>query len=368
MNNTIRKSIHVFLSYCLICALMAVLSGCGTGTGKTYNPLEGVETRDFRDDTGRTLEIPAEITRIAASGTTAQMVLMAIAPDYLVGLSSSPSTKQMPYFPEEMIYLPTFGQFYGSKSNLNQEALVEAQPQLILDIGDKKASAVSDLGQIQDQTGIPTIYLDGTLPGLANTYRTLGELFGREEEGEALASYIEETLSYAEGIRSQIPESDVKRIYYGTGSSSLNCNASGSSQADVIDIIGAMNAIQVPEKEITNKGGGTTVNLEEIYTVDPDVMIFEKGGQYEDVKENEWSGLTAVQSGQYYEIPNEPYSWMSSPPSVNRVLGIWWLGQLIYPEYYKDYDIVDKAIEYYSLFWHYDLTREEAESMLTNSR
>ena len=38
--------------------------------------------------------------------------------------------------------------------------------------------------------------------------------------------------------------------------------------------------------------------------------------------------LTAVQQGRYYEIPGLPYDWMSSPPAVNRVLGIWWLGNL----------------------------------------
>ena len=76
--------------------------------------------------------------------------------------------------------------------------------------------------------------------------------------------------------------------------------------------------------------------------------------------------LTAVQQGRYYEIPGLPYDWMSSPPSVNRVLGIWWLGNLLYPELY-DYDMVQVAQEYYRLFWHYDLTAEEAERMLSRS-
>ena len=73
-----------------------------------------------------------------------------------------------------------------------------------------------------------------------------------------------------------------------------------------------------------------------------------------------------MQSGKYYEIPGLPYGWMSSPPSVNRVLGIWWLGNLLYPELY-DYDMVQVAREYYGLFWHYDLTEEEARQMLSRS-
>lgn len=51
---------------------------------------------------------------------------------------------------------------------------------------------------------------------------------------------------------------------------------------------------------------------------------------------------------------------------MNRVLGIWWLGNLLYPELY-DYDMVQVAREYYGLFWHYDLTEEEARQMLSCS-
>ena len=70
--------------------------------------------------------------------------------------------------------------------------------------------------------------------------------------------------------------------------------------------------------------------------------------------------------GRYYEIPGLPYDWMSSPPSVNRVLGIWWLGNLLYPQLY-DYDMTAVAQEYYRLFWHYDLSAEEAAGMLSRS-
>ena len=125
-----------------------------------------------------------------------------------------------------------------------------------------------------------------------------------------------------------------------------------------------VNAI-IPE-EVSNRGGGTTVSLEEVYAVQPDVILLSTGGPYDTLTQGEWAGLTAVQNGRYYEIPGLPYDWMSSPPSVNRVLGIWWLGNLLYPELY-DYDMAQVAQEYYRLFWHYDLTEEEARQMLSRS-
>lgn len=354
-----KKTVAILLLPVLCMAIL--LSSCGQ---QTYDPLEGVETTTVQDDYNRDVEVPAEITRIAASGATAQMILMTIAPDMLVGLSSSPSTQQMPYFPEEMWTLPTFGQFYGSKSNLNMEALIDAQPQIVIDLGDRKVGGGSDMQEIQRQTGIPTVFFEGTLESLPDTYRELGKLLGREEKAEELAVFIEETIKMSDENRAKISDDERLTVMYGTGATGLACNAKGSSQADVIEIVGAENAIITDE--VTNRGGGTTVSLEEVYTVQPDVIILAKGGPYEELQSSEWNGLQAVKDGKYYEIPNMPYNWMSSPPSVNRVLGVYWLGKLLYPQYY-DYDMVEKAQEFYRLFWNYDLSEEEALEMLAHS-
>ena len=353
-----KKLIAVFLCLAL---LLPGLSGCG---GTRYDPLEGVETTVFTDDAGRAVTVPARITRIAASGSTAQMILMTLAPDLLVGLASSPSTAQMPYFPKELWTLPTFGQFYGGKANLNMESLIAAEPQLIIDLGDKKEAIAEDMNGIQKQTGIPTIFLEATLETLPAAYRALGALLGREEQAEELAVYIENALAMAAENSARLPLSERKTVLFGTGSTGLACNAEGSVQADVLPLVGAINAIETDE--ISNRNGGTTVNLEEVYVRDPDVIILAAGGPYDTLAQGEWAGLRAVQSGKYYEIPGLPYDWMSSPPSVNRVLGIWWLGNLLYPELY-DYDMVQVAREYYGLFWHYDLTEEEARQMLSRS-
>ncbi len=349
-------------AFLLIFSLTFLTGACSSGP--KYDPLAGVSTTTVKDDYGRDVTIPAEITKIAASGATTQMLLMTLAPDMLVGLTSSPSTLQMPYFPEDMWYLPTFGQFYGSKSSLNYEALIDAQPQLLIDTGDRKLSGFMDMESIQDQTGIPMVFYEATLETTPQTYRTLGKILGREEKAEELAVYIENTVETAKELSAKIADDKRYTVMYGTGSTGLACNAEGSSQADVIDIIGARNAI-IPD-EVTNRGGGTTVSLEEVYKVQPDVILLARGGPYDDLKENEWSELDAVKRNMYFEIPDLPYSWMSSPPSVNRVLGIWWLGNLLYPDLY-DYDMTEKAQEFYKLFWNYDLSREEAEEMLANS-
>ena len=360
-----KKNTTKLILIMMMLATALCFTSCGGGEAD-YDPLEGVKTITFTDDCGREVEIPETITKAAPSGSVAQMVLMTIAPDTLVGLSATPSSDQLEYFPEYTWKLPTFGQFYGSKANLNMEALIAAQPQVIIDIGDKKTSHKSDMDKIQKQTGIPTIFVETTLDKMPDAYRTLGQLLGREEKGNELAAYIEDTVSYAENAARQIPEDKRETVYYGTGVSGLDCNANGSVQADVIDIIGAKNA--VVGTDVSDKGGGTLVNMEQIYNFDPDNIIVTLDGIYDVIAEGDesWAELSAVKNNKYYEIPGLPYCWMSGPPSVNRVLGIWWLGNLVYPEQY-DVDMVEKTQEYYKLFFDYDLSEAKAKEMLADS-
>ena len=77
--------------------------------------------------------------------------------------------------------------------------------------------------------------------------------------------------------------------------------------------------------------------------------------------------MTAVKNGSYYMVPTMPYNWLGNPPSMNMLIGVWWLGNLLYPEYYS-YSMVDKAREIYSLLWGYDLSVKEAETMLERAK
>lgn len=347
---------------CFLCVLLIVslFSGCGTA-GQEAVP---EKTAEFTDSVGRTVTVPAEITRVAASGSVAQMVLFTLAPETLVGLSDGLADEQLPYLPDCIRDLPVFGQFYGSRANLNLEALMEANPQIIIDLGNIKDSIKDDMDMVQVQTGIPTVFLNGELENLPAAYRALGTLLGKEEKAEALAEYIEQTLALAADRAAKIGDSERKTVLFGTGTDGLACNARGSMQADAIELVGAINVVE--PLEATNRNGGTQLDPEQAYAYDPDVILLTKDGPYETIAQSALSELRAVKSGCFYEIPELPYSWMCSPPSVNRVLGIRWLGNLLYPDVF-DYDMVEEAQNFYRLFWGYELSAEEAEAMLSRS-
>lgn len=359
-NRMIRPLIVIGLLLCLLSPLWAQPS---YETAPTT--AEAPQTILFTDSTGREVELPANITRVAPSGPAAQMILYSLAPDSLIGWGTKPSEVQKQYMDEKYWSLPVFGQFYGKSNTLNLEALIEADPQVIIDLGDKKASHKEDMTGVQEQTGIPTIFIEANLNTFPDAYRKLGKLLGKEEKAEQIAQYIERTVAMAKENAAKIPEDQRVSVMFGTGPTGLDVNAKNSIHADVIDVIGAVNAIEVPN--VSSKGGGNTINMEQLMMFDPDVILFNEGGPYQTVADDPlWQGLSAITEGRYYEIPSAPYNWLASPPSVNRIIGIPWLGNLVYPQLY-DLDMVAEAQKFYSLFWHYDLGEAEAKALLKNS-
>lgn len=324
------------------------------------------ETVSFTDSLGRTVELPADITRIAPSGAVATMILAAIAPECMVTINTAPSESQMAFLPANLAALPETGQMYGSKANLNLETLLAADPQVVIDLGDKKGDMAEDLDALQAQIGIPVVFIEADLAHMAAAFRTLGGLLsGKSDRGEELAALVDRTTAIAEENTAKITDDMRVRAMYTTGEDGLGTNAAGSMQAQVLDMVGVENAVVV--EDVSNKGGGNVISLEQLYNFDPDVILFSDGSIYSTVTDDSaWSQLTAISTGKYYEVPGSPYSWLSGPPSMNMILGVWWLGNLIYPEIY-DYDMETMTQELYKTLWGYELSSEEVTALLGNS-
>lgn len=354
-----KRFLSILLSVVMVLGLL-------TSCAQSDTAQNGEETVAFTDSLGRTVQIPKELTRVAPSGSVATMILATIAPEYMVSVSATPSSAQYRYLPQNLLTLPTTGQMYGSKSTLNLETLLACDAQIVIDLGDRKENMAADLDALQKQIGIPVIFLEADVVHMEQMYRTLGSILsGKEARGEELADFAAETVAAAAEISAQVTDEERVRVMYTSGVSGLDTNADGSTQAQVLSLIGAENAIVVPE--VSNRGGGNTINLEQLYNFDPDVILFAPGSIYGAVAEDgAWNQLSAIRSGKYYEIPGMPYNWLSNPPSINMLLGVWWLGELLYPQYCT-YDAAEKAQEAFRILWNYDLSAEEAAQMLQNS-
>ncbi len=315
---------------------------------------------DYTDDTGRTLTIPGEITRIAVTGPMSQIVLFALAPEKLVATANEWDPGAEAYFAPEYFNLPNLGQLYGGKGELNLEELLAAAPEIVLDVGEPKKSIGEDLAALTEQTGIPFLHIDAATATMPEAYRKLGALLGLEERAETLAQYCEEIMSLAEDTMAKVGENRVKMLYL-LGDEGLNVIAKGSYHAEIIDLVSDNAAVL---DDPSSKGTGNETDMEQLLLWNPEFIVFSYDSVGDTVGEDPvWQQLDAVKNGKYAKAPYGPYNWMGFPASVQRYLGILWLLDTLYPDY-VDYDLFTEVNRFYELFFHCTLTEEQYRAIV----
>lgn len=321
------------------------------------------QTMVFTDSCNRTVEIPTDITRVSPSGTVATLFLTSIAPEYMCNVDSALSEEALKYLPSEIAALPATGQLYGSKAKMSPEEILACGADIIIDMGTYKSGIEDDLNDLQAKVGIPCIFIEASLENMADAFRTLGSILsGKKDRGEEIASFIDETLQMVKTNSAKVKADEVVSVMYGGNSDGLGVTPKGSPHAQVIDLIGAENAIVLDS--ISNKANANLIDLEALYNFNPDVLLFIPDSFYDNVASAKaWQVLDAVKNKRYYQAPAYPYNWMSNPPSMNMILGLWWFGNLIYPQYY-DYDMVQVAQRAFKIFWNYELSETEALELM----
>ena len=344
----------------LLLAVVMVLSLMACGTKKKEEDPNA--TRTFTDSTGREVEVPVQIDKVALSGPMSQIVLFALCPDKLVGVSNAWSKEAQEYLGEKYFNMPQIGQLYGGKGELNLETLLQSGAQVVIDVGEPKGSIKEDMDSLQQQTGIPFIHITADTESYPAAYRMLGDLLNMKDEAQTLAAYCEKIYDRTVSIAGSVEKANV---LYVTGDMGQNVIAAGSYHAEILDLL--TNNLAVVD-EPSSKGTGNEVSMEQILTWDPDVVIFAPESIYDTVADDAaWQSVTAIKNGAYYEVPFVPYNWMGFPPSVQRYLGMMWLSKVLYPDATAEYDLFSDVQEYYKLFYHCDLTQAQYDALVANS-
>ena len=361
-----RKLLTMLTALCVAAAM--TVSGCGASEKPAEEPVVEEDVKEegpyiFTDACGREVEIPAEVNKIVPMGPPAQMMLLSIAPEKVTGLTRGLNDKEAAFLGEEVAALPEFGSFYGS-GDLNMEALAAAEPDLIIDLGEAKNGNKEDLDGVQEQVGIPVIFIEASLDTTGEAYRTLGEILGLEDRGNELGAYCDDKLAMIKDGMKDIAEEDKVDYLYASGDNGLSVISKDSFHAEVLDMLG--NNLAVMEQP-TRKGTGDEISAEQLLLWNPEVVFFAPHSIYETAKDDAvWSKMDCVKNDKYYEVPSVPYNWMGMPPAINRFMGMQWVANTLYPEVF-DYDMYETTKEYYELFYNYELSEEEFGKITKNA-
>lgn len=326
-----------------------IIVGCGKNAPTTKKKVETTQKFTFEDSLGRKFEFDKEITKIAPSGTVAQTVLAGFAPEKMVVISKKLSDKMIKALPNFPADKPEVGQFYGKNANFNKEEIVKAQPEIIIDLGNKKKTIEEDVKTIEENTGVKVVFIELTPKTVAKAYEMLGTLLNKKEQGQKIAEFLNKEVKTIEDGLKSIPENKRVSFIQVGATEALSIDPSKSSHTEAIEFAGGINKANPKNKDKKTKTEG--INMEEVLKWNPD-FIFAKNKKAAEtiMKDEAWKGLDAVKNGKVIVIPEEPYSFVANPPSINKMLGVYWAAQKMYPETFK-YNFEELSKEFKSLIF-----------------
>jgi iron complex transport system substrate-binding protein len=313
------------------------------------------------DATGRAITLPDKVERIFAAGPPAAILLYTLAPDLLLGWTRSPEPAQCAFLGPGACDKPEVGRLTGRGNTTNFEVLLKLKPDLILDVGTINDTYISLATRVQEETGIPYVLLDGRFDAAAATYRKLGELAGRQAQAEELARYADNTITTIKSRVDKIPDAQKPSVYYARGPRGLETGLGGSINVETIEFLGARNVAA------ERQGGMATVSLEQILAWNPDVIITIEPAFAASVRTDPaWATVKAVQTGRINLSPKLPFGWVDFPPSVNRLIGLWWLAKILYPDQFPE-DLRPMTRDFYRQFYHMTPTDAQIDGVLAGS-
>lgn len=352
----------IFIPVITLLLFIACVMGaaCTTQSAPLKESLLTTETVDMLERTV-TVPFPSNIDGVLSTAPHVSMIIYMIAPDMLLGSNFEPAN---PFVPERYASLPNVGGWYGMESG-NYETFIAMNPDVVFEGFNSKGNPKASIEERQENMGsIPVVGVENTIDALAYdapiTY--VGSVLGAEEEAASLKEFYARVLNFAQEATADIPDDKKRTVYYASGPAGLKTSASGSQHSQLIDICNGVNIAECPTKAAIMK---TEVSMEQVVKWNPDVIICDTRDFYDRVfSDAKWESVTAVKNGDVHCIPSSPYCWFDAPPSVNTIIGIPWTATVIYPDQCGSIDMVSLTKEFYTKFYHYDLTDNEVQQLL----
>jgi len=323
--------------------------------------------------------IPNEINRIAAiAGPTYEMVFMLGSADEIVMVKSGHTDS----YPLANLTNPRLDSMIGLAANpsssVNIEDYLKHDIDLVVyydneielkkfDAVDMAAVVVSkNTGLIDSLEEAKSLTIDDFVAKLTQPMDILSTALNTEEaraEYEAWRAYCDEKLHMVYERTKDIPMEERKTVYWGNtwGEEIRSTYALKNRWFEVYlaggQLIGPEENSNFPE-----------VTAEQLYSWDPDVILVDNHGGLPGLvmesmrRENgKWSTLSAVQNDELHRIPAGVFFLDKGSTTTLLVL---WMATFLQPELFADIDMVEEVKYYYSEFYEFELTDEQAQNVI----
>ena len=311
-------------------------------------------TRTITDMFGREVEVPQEVERVVAVGPgTLRLLTHMQVLDKVVGVEDGERRGNWgewggPYniAHPELDELPVIGPPHGGEAEL----IIAQNPDLIFFYGDPGAAK-----SLEQKTGIPVVGVKYVDLGpshdkyLYQAWQLIGELLNQKQRAQKLIDYTEGLINDLKERTKDIPKQQKKRAYAG-GISHHGGHGIVSTKIP-FPPFEFLNLEYFSNPEEIEQVSSVMVSKEKLVDWNPEIIFVDQMNlnlvKRDLTKNKEYQTLNAVKDNQIYGLL--PYSYYHRNPST-ILANAYYMGQVIYPERFKDINSEQKANQIYQEF------------------
>lgn len=361
---------------CLIlaCAMLLPLLGCGAAA-----PAEEAQANTVVDLLSREVTVPETVDRVAAiAGPTYEMVFMLGCADKIVMVKSGHTDS----YPLANLTNPKLKDMVGLSANpsstVNIEDYLKQDIDLVVyydnEIELKKFDAVDmaavvatkNTGLMDSLEEAKALTIDEFIEKLTQPLDILSTALNDPEaraEYQTWRDYCDEKLRMVYERTKDIPMEDRKTVYWGnTWGEEIRSTYALKNRWFEVNLAGGQ--LIGPEEN----SNFPEVTAEQLFSWDPDIILVDNHGGLPGLvmesmyRENgKWSTLSAVQNQELHRIPAGVFFLDKGSTTTLLVL---WMATFLQPELFADIDMIEEVKYYYSEFYEFELTDEQAQNVI----
>lgn len=193
--------------------------------------------------------------------------------------------------------------------------------------------------------------------------RFYGDVLGGQAQKVAAdyCSYVDAKVRQVTDVTSQIPETRRPKVFWFCGQ--VNGPAGTQTRHATADwIVTASGGTMLTHDDSSYF---VSVSTEELILWNPDIIMVSTLPSVTPVlSDSRLRNVAAVKNKQVYMTPQGQFYW--SHFSTESFLCILYLAKLFHPGQFPDLDMTRELTDYYALFYHYDLTSDQAGRILAH--
>nr|WP_154324986.1 ABC transporter substrate-binding protein [Pantoea sp. 201603H] len=302
-----------------------------------------------------TLPAASDITRVLSAGPPADILMLAVAPEKLIGFSSFDfSGNGCAWLGQPYCQLPKLGRLAGRASTLPLEKLLLLDPELIIDCGNVDDTWISQARRVYQQTGIPWLLIKGELKNTDRQLQAAGNRLGMPARAALQAQLAQRFLTEAQAFARRL--SSPIRFYAARGARGLETGLRGSLHTEAAEQLGLENVAVVD-----GRSGIVQVSMEHLLLWQPDIILVQdRVTLHAMMTDPLWQRIRAIARQQILLFSGLPFGWMDAPPGINRLLGMRKLQAHFDPAVAAT--LKQDIALFFKTFWHTSLTASQCNT------